>query len=268
MDQLSLIPAAKRVGTRHQTLRELIERGDVRAERIRRGERIEFRLDPVELDEDWAALGLAHPGKVSIKRAARELGVPEHHLYDRAREGRITVEWRGSGRTRGLVELDVCGAEVVALKCQGLGCDKPAHRAGRFCGRACSARKYAPETRACKNCGEAFHVASERRRWHNATALTNHLSIVLRFRTTSADTGDHSLSVRLEDPNGIQLLPPDGQTLSVGPPTGHKDEEHYVQVVMSFGGLPITSLGTYHFTVELDGKIVRRLKLPVTQAPS
>jgi hypothetical protein len=101
---------------------------------------------------------------VSIKRAARALDVPERNLYERAREGRITVERRDSGRARTLVDLDVCRAEVKALRCQAPGCDKPAYRAGRFCSHPCSVRKYAPEIRECKWCGEPFPVEGHRTR--------------------------------------------------------------------------------------------------------
>jgi hypothetical protein len=102
--------------------------------------------------------------KISLKAAARALGVPEHNLYERANEGRITVEERETGRVRKLVNLDTCHAEVEALRCQAPGCDKAAQRAGRFCSHACGARKYAPETRQCKNCGNDFHVEGHRTR--------------------------------------------------------------------------------------------------------
>lgn len=104
------------------------------------------------------------PDKISIKAAARVLEVPEHSLYARASEGVISVERRTTGRTRALVELDICRREVAALRCQAPGCEQPAHRAGEFCSHACSVRKYAPETRLCKQCGESFAVEGHRTR--------------------------------------------------------------------------------------------------------
>jgi hypothetical protein len=96
---------------------------------------------------------------IPVKAASRELGVPERNLYQRAEEGLITVTRRDSGRARVLVpDLDVCRAEVEALQCQAPGCDRPAHRAGRFCSHACSVREYAAETRHCKQCGESLDV--------------------------------------------------------------------------------------------------------------
>src|SRR5207249_357514 len=97
-------------------------------------------------------------------KAARELDVPERNLSARAREGQITVARRSRGRTRALVDLDVCRKEVAALRCQAPGCDKAAHRAGRFCSHPCSVRKYAPEIRVCKSCGDSFAVEGHRTR--------------------------------------------------------------------------------------------------------
>lgn len=92
------------------------------------------------------------------------------------------------------------------------------------------------------------------------------LSVILRFQTTESDTGEHWILLRLQDPNGVDLLPADPSQMPEVTTSGLKDEEHYVQIVMSFGGLPILNAGTYKFSVELDGKTVREVTLPVVLA--
>jgi hypothetical protein len=92
------------------------------------------------------------------------------------------------------------------------------------------------------------------------------LSVVLVFGIGHSDVGEHWLLVRLQDPQGIEMLPPDPTGILVPEPEGPEDEEHFVQVVMSFGGVPILALGTYRFTVELDGKSIRTFRLPVVPA--
>lgn len=89
------------------------------------------------------------------------------------------------------------------------------------------------------------------------------LSVVLRFAFSHSDVGDHFLLIRLQDPQAVDMLPADPSEFLVPEPDGPKEEEHFVQVVMSFGGIPILMRGTYQFTIEVNGKVIREFRLPV-----
>lgn len=93
------------------------------------------------------------------------------------------------------------------------------------------------------------------------------LSIVLRFLVNEEDVGEHMLALRLQNPEGIDLLPPEARPIEVAPLDSVADEEVNVQVVAAFGGLPIFSWGTHTFRVELDGSLVREMNVPVVKAP-
>lgn len=60
--KLSLSKAARESGVSQQALRDAVERGDVRAQRIVRGSRVDFDLDPTQLDDDLAKLPCRLPG--------------------------------------------------------------------------------------------------------------------------------------------------------------------------------------------------------------
>jgi hypothetical protein len=59
---VSLHAAARRVGVRTTLLLARVQSGEVRAKRIDRGSRVEYRLQPHELDEDLARFQCRHPG--------------------------------------------------------------------------------------------------------------------------------------------------------------------------------------------------------------
>lgn len=93
------------------------------------------------------------------------------------------------------------------------------------------------------------------------------LSVVLRFEVSKSDGGEHSLLIRLRDPQGVDLLPLDPREIPVTVPPVPGDEETYLQLVLSFGGLPLLTFGTHALIIELDGRPVREMKLPVVPGP-
>jgi hypothetical protein len=93
-----------------------------------------------------------------------------------------------------------------------------------------------------------------------------YLSAVLRFLVDSTDVGDHTFLLDLESPGGAHLLPQQPSMVSVGPATGHPDEETALQLVLSFGGVPLFEEGTHRIVVAADDDVVRRFNLPVVLA--
>lgn len=91
------------------------------------------------------------------------------------------------------------------------------------------------------------------------------LSVVLRFSVTPDDVGDHRIELQLTNPLGQELFPKGPSLITVQPPgtDRHPDEEMHAQAVFVLGGIPILAEGTHTLTVRLDGRTVKKFKLPV-----
>lgn len=118
----------------------------------------------------------------------------------------------------------------------------------------------APDGKLYVNGGGITRLAVPR-----AGTVIPYLTIALRFLATPDDVGQHMFALRLQTPEGIHLFPPDARPIEVSPSNTVPDEEIYVQVVASFGGLPVVTTGTYTLSVELDGEVIREMKLPVVE---
>jgi hypothetical protein len=95
------------------------------------------------------------------------------------------------------------------------------------------------------------------------------LSVVTRFVVEDeADYRPHTVRVRLESPDGVELIPGDAASFDVDRPTGMAEgEERSLQLVLNYGGIPILEEGIYTLTVELDDEVRRRMTLPAVHVP-
>mgnify|MGYP001076050055 CR=1 FL=1 len=78
------------------------------------------------------------------------------------------------------------------------------------------------------------------------------LALVLRFRATMNEAGDHAVKILLSDPDGKEVLPVNG-TIKIG--LGHPAAGGLVRVpqVINLDGVPFEKPGRYAFDVSVDG---------------
>ncbi|MDQ3630024.1 MAG: hypothetical protein M3417_01850 [Actinomycetota bacterium] len=91
------------------------------------------------------------------------------------------------------------------------------------------------------------------------------LSVVIRMLADEGDHGDHRLLLEFLNPDNVQTMPPEPAIVTVSPPPPEvvPGEEYYIQVVASFGGLPILRSGVHRFRMSWDEERIRELTLPV-----
>lgn len=90
------------------------------------------------------------------------------------------------------------------------------------------------------------------------------MSLALRVCTGPEDAGEHTLTVRLVDPDGHEIAP----TLEAGftvdfPP--ESDDQGALQLVMGLGNVEFKSEGPYAVDILVDGRYEDSVSLRVTQ---
>jgi hypothetical protein len=89
------------------------------------------------------------------------------------------------------------------------------------------------------------------------------MALVLRFRGTVAEAGEHELVIALRNPGGGELLRADGK-LTIGAGPGSAQEGVRVPQVLNFDGLVFEEEGRYSFDVTVDG--VHQVAVPLRVA--
>lgn len=77
------------------------------------------------------------------------------------------------------------------------------------------------------------------------------MALVLRFRGTVADAGEHALVIALKDPEGEELFRADGK-IQIGAGRGSAQEGVAVPQILNFDGVVFQEEGRYSFDVKVD----------------
>jgi hypothetical protein len=92
------------------------------------------------------------------------------------------------------------------------------------------------------------------------------LGVLARFEVDESELqAPHEFVISLTGPDGAYVIPP-GHLRSepvgaLGPlPDG---EEHYLQIALNFGSLPLASAGIYRFELHADDEPVKTMTIPV-----
>jgi hypothetical protein len=100
---------------------------------------------------------------------------------------------------------------------------------------------------------DAVHVAT-------LPAVHPRATLVVRLKGTSADAGNHAMTLRWVNPRGTELWSSTAE-LGVNAPPGHATEMD--MPVIAALDLPLDSAGDYAMMIELDGKVHAETRLHV-----
>ena len=86
------------------------------------------------------------------------------------------------------------------------------------------------------------------------------LSLVLRFLAGVNDAGTHRVEIRLNDPDGEEVMKVDGE-MKIGPGPASSGGQIRVPQVLNLGRLVFPRAGRYSFDVSVDGE--HRISIPL-----
>ena len=80
-----------------------------------------------------------------------------------------------------------------------------------------------------------------------------HLSLILRFSASLGEAGAHKMEIRLQDPDGTEMMRMNGE-FQVGPGSALSGGQVRVPQVLNIERLVFPKAGRYAFDVALDGE--------------
>ena len=92
-----------------------------------------------------------------------------------------------------------------------------------------------------------------------------HCTVAVKMRFQSMETGEHSLSVRFMDADGINVLPPANGTFTIAMPEIQRSVS--TDIVLNIQALNLIKAGEYALQLTVDGQSQLSLPLFVRQAP-
>lgn len=89
------------------------------------------------------------------------------------------------------------------------------------------------------------------------------MCLVMRFRATAAETGEHQIDVVIQDPSKEEIARMTG-SIDLGKAVGR--ESVHIPQVLHLDGFVFTQPGVYSLVVEIDGRVDQAVDLEVSKA--